>query len=367
MLRIDRAEIRSHQTSQGYLRADAWLTRSGVFLYQNPDGSTRREYRPESEVFDSASLDTLQLVSLTDDHPPVLLDSANTKTYTVGKVGQDIERDGRWVRGTVQVDDASVQDKIRSGKAELSAGYTVDFEPTPGVTPDGLEYDGIQRNIRYNHLSVVDRGRASDGLEKAALKLDAAIQTKAVEPETRQRTDGVKTVKVKINGEKFDVDPDVAEALAAEREIVQEKMDKEAARADAAEEAKDQVQSKLDEATDADKFRAAVQNRVDLERKALDVLGDKEDLATKTDAEIMGAVVAKLCPNAKLDGRSDAYLRGRFDSALEHASTVKDAQDKTKKAIKDSAEGDAQPEGHDAIMKARADRIKQLNSPDEVK
>lgn len=48
---------------------------------------------------------------------------------------------------------------------------------SPGVTsgidgiPDGLHYDVIQRNIRGNHVALVDKGRAG---ETACLRMDSA-------------------------------------------------------------------------------------------------------------------------------------------------------------------------------------------------
>ncbi len=354
--RIDRAEIRSYTTQQGYLRADAWLTRSGVFSYRNSDGTLRREYRPDSEVFDAPSLDTLQLVAVTDDHPPIWLDSANTKSFAVGKVGQDITQDGRWVRATVQVDDEIVQQKIRDGKVELSAGYEVEFDPTPGVTPEGLEYDGIQRNIRYNHLSVVERGRASDGLERAALKLDAALQSEHLETPTPHRNVEEVTMKLKINGERFDAAEELADALQAEREAVQAKLDAEQARADAAEDKAKGLEKELAAANDSAKFDAAVRARVSLERESAQVL-DSDDLAGMSDREIREAVVAKLCPEAKLDSVSDAYLAGRFDHAMEERS--RKAQEQARKDA-DEASQEAAPsvqQSIEAARKARAERL----------
>ena len=294
-IRHDRGQIKAITTEQGYLRADAWLTRAGVFTYQNADGSLRREYRPESEVFDAASMSTLVLSTLTHEHPPEFLDPTNNRNFAIGKVGQDISRDGRWLRGTVQVDDANALKAIQSGKIELSCGYSVDYDPTPGVTPEGLSYDGVQKNIRYNHLSLVTKGRATDGSERAALKLDAATEQK--------------TMNLKIAGEQHELDEAVGAAVERERSAVQAKLDT--------------LQSKLDEALEQNKrdmeasikaIDAAVKARV-----ALEVEARKHGVETtdKTDREIREAVIMKLQPSAKLDGRDDTYVAARFDSELD--------------------------------------------------
>ena len=47
-------------------------------------------------------------------------------------------------------------DAVQRGDAqEVGAGYRVDYRPHSGVTPDGESYDGIQRNIKVNHIALV--------------------------------------------------------------------------------------------------------------------------------------------------------------------------------------------------------------------
>jgi hypothetical protein len=69
-------------------------------------------------------------------------------------------RDGDFVVCDLIVKDKATIDDITSGKCELSAGYTAVYDDTPGVTDDGQEYHYIQRDIRINHVAVVDRARA---------------------------------------------------------------------------------------------------------------------------------------------------------------------------------------------------------------
>ena len=50
-------------------------------------------------------------------------------------------------------------DEIKSGKKEeLSLGYDLTLDKEEG-TWNGVPYNCRQRNIRYNHLSVLKRGR----------------------------------------------------------------------------------------------------------------------------------------------------------------------------------------------------------------
>ena len=144
----------------GRIRVDGVLTRAGVFLYRNPDGSERREYRPPGEVFKQDSLKTFADVVVTDDHPPVMVDASNARQFAVGHVSGDPRRDGDLVIGRLTVMDATTIAKLEGGKVALSCGYEVDLESVSGVTPEGDRYDAVQRNIRGNHVAIVETGRA---------------------------------------------------------------------------------------------------------------------------------------------------------------------------------------------------------------
>ena len=59
---------------------------------------------------------------------------------------------------------------VEDGTARsLSCGYTCDIEWTSGNWM-GMDYDCIQRNIKYNHVALVPTGRAGDG---NAVRMDA--------------------------------------------------------------------------------------------------------------------------------------------------------------------------------------------------
>ena len=98
-------------TPNGWLKADATLTRCGVFRYRNADGSIRRELRHPDDVFKADSLATLELVPMTNRHPPEqLLDGENAKVRQVGQVGDTIKRDGAEVLGDLKAGGVSPAD-----------------------------------------------------------------------------------------------------------------------------------------------------------------------------------------------------------------------------------------------------------------
>jgi len=165
--RGDRGELaKPTMTRNGFMRADAFFTRTGVFEYQNADGSARRELRVTEEVFNPDSVSTFEMVPVTMGHPPRPVDTSNARRYGIGHTGQDVRRDGDKMRGTILIDDKEAISEMKAGRREISNGYFCQLEMSPGVTQgiegveDGLSYDCIQREIEGNHVAIVDRGRA---------------------------------------------------------------------------------------------------------------------------------------------------------------------------------------------------------------
>jgi len=161
----------SHITSNGFLKADAVPTRSGIFVYKMGDGSIRRELRHPEEVFSAESLKTLTEAPVTNDHPEFPVDAENAKQVTVGFTGSDITRKDNLAQMRLTIFDAHTIKEIMNGeKQELSGGYLCDVEITSGEF-NGETFDAVQKNIRYNHLAVVKVGRAGP---EARIKLDSA-------------------------------------------------------------------------------------------------------------------------------------------------------------------------------------------------
>ena len=75
-----------------------------------------------------------------------------------GTSGSDVYgKDGK-LYGDLKIYSETLKDEIEAGKKELSMGYFCDYELTPG-TFDGRHYDAVQRNIRGNHIALVEEGR----------------------------------------------------------------------------------------------------------------------------------------------------------------------------------------------------------------
>src|SRR5699024_864226 len=152
-------------TSDGYLVADVKAARTGIQLYTGaelgrPDLDIVRVYRPESEVFHKDSLASYAHKPAVNGHPSEPVTTDNWKQVATGQLGGDVVRDGDHVRVPLVLMDAQAIADYHNGRRELSMGYTCKVEFERGVTDTGEEYDAVQRNIRINHISQEQHGRA---------------------------------------------------------------------------------------------------------------------------------------------------------------------------------------------------------------
>ena len=152
-------------TPEGYLIDHPILTRVGIFEYKNPDGSIRRELRLPEEVFAPESLASYKGKPVILTHEAGMIDSDNVQQEQIGTILSEGTQDGDNVRAQIIIHDAR---KLDYGLRELSLGYSLDLEETPGEW-QGQPYDAIQRNIRVNHLALVEKARAGDS---ARLNID---------------------------------------------------------------------------------------------------------------------------------------------------------------------------------------------------
>lgn len=162
----DRMSLSSrHLTDEGYLVAPGNLARTGVQEYRafelglDADGmdpmKVIRLYRPAEEVFDAASMTSFEGKPVTLGHPDEHVTAENWSDLAQGEV-TEIKRAGDMLAGTVIIRNRKAIDAVENGTVELSNGYTFSLDMTPGKTADGQDYDGVQRNIRVNHIALVD-------------------------------------------------------------------------------------------------------------------------------------------------------------------------------------------------------------------
>lgn len=127
--------------------------------------------RPE-EVFNPAALASFEGIPVTDDHPPCDVNIDNISVYGKGhvqNVRQGQGKDAGYTVADLVVTDPQLIGEIENGKREVSCGYPCDFVPMDNGTFD-------QRNMRGNHVAIVDEGRAGP---------HASIKDSAMKPTER--------------------------------------------------------------------------------------------------------------------------------------------------------------------------------------
>lgn len=390
-LRYDFAPIQGYEvTPEGYLRVHAKISRTGIQNYLRSDGSTRREYRPEEEVKNPDSLTSFASKVVTLEHPPVLLDADNTKKYQVGFTGSEVTYDSGFVRAVVTLTDKDAIKKVMDGEyREVSAGYRVEFDETPGIAPDGQAYDGIQRQIMGNHVSLVRKGRAGpevrllmDSEDGAAIQMDGSDDQSIQIWDDSQSIEDTIMTKVTIDGLEFEASEALAlaiqqtgrsdeaekaelnatiaelqskldeavaslEAIKAEKEEAIQEFDKLQGKADAMQEKIDSLEAEARTDVDIDSLVAA---RMELISKATPFVGKEFKFDGLSTRQVQEAVIKAVCDGADMESRTDEYVMARFDAVLELNQRI-DSSAPLREAVA-KVNSDAQPSA-DAIVRQK--------------
>ena len=126
------------------------------------------------------------------------------KDKVIGATGTAAKYHNGFLQNSLSVWDASAVKAIEDGDIpELSCGYGYDLDPTSG-THEGTAYHGIMRNIRPNHVALVEKGRAGSEVRVGDAALDGdrpghAGHGNQYTGGVAQMQKGVKLVKKKSN------------------------------------------------------------------------------------------------------------------------------------------------------------------------
>jgi hypothetical protein len=333
--RMDLGSFGALETSpSGGLIVPAYLTRVGIFLYRNADGSTRRELRSDSEVFSTEAIASLRGAPLTELHPDDPVTPQNWQTLSIGHVGDDVKRVDGFVASRLYVQDAAAIGKVtRKDLRELSCGYECALQRAAG-TWCGEPYDVLQRRIRYNHVALgpSNWGRAGNDVRIRVDSADRVYSFGALAPANKEETKVKKITIKRADGSEITFDKgsdehiryhkDRADSAVAAAETATARADTAEANAKAEKTRADAAEAKLQGSLTLDQVDAAVDSRVALLEKARSVIGSefKADstgadgkTVRKSDRQIREEVIAKVRPELKLDGKSDEYVATCFD------------------------------------------------------
>lgn len=304
--RFDYVELKAVKTDEGFLIDSPIVARTGILTYTNADGSIRKELRLAEDVFHTDSLKSFIGKPITVDHPKNLLTAKDVGKVQVGTMLGQGRQDGE----NVKVDLVIHQPDRIGERRQLSLGYDVDLDETPGEW-EGQRYDAVQRNIRVNHLSIVKRARAGatarlnmDSDEEPLIneeikimpkvRLDTGIEYEApaevVAAVEKMRTDTA-ALQTQVSTQ-----TEAVKTVTAERDKLQARVDGIPA----------EVKKAQDDA------QKAAKNRTELEKVAVTFKLDAKD---KTDVEIKHAVIKAVNKDFDPVGKSADYVDAAFDIA----------------------------------------------------
>ena len=143
------------------------ISKVGVFPYLgrqiDPSLEPDKVYmvlRPAEELFNQETLESFNEnpVPLVDDHTMIGEDYTPPEQKGIDGVVNNIHQEGDVLVGDISIYSEDMKKKISNGKKDLSMGYFCTYDLEDGEY-NGQHYDAIQRNIRSNHVALVDRGR----------------------------------------------------------------------------------------------------------------------------------------------------------------------------------------------------------------
>jgi hypothetical protein len=170
--RVEIADKAARITRDGYLVADALVGRANniqeyraaeLGLTDRAPDEVIRIFRPADKVFAKDALASLAHRPITLDHPAENVTAENWRRLAVGDVGDEIVRDGEFIRVPIKIMDGPAIASVQSDRREFSLGYSANLDFTPGVH-DGQAFDAVMEGFRFNHLAAVKLARGGSDL-----------------------------------------------------------------------------------------------------------------------------------------------------------------------------------------------------------
>ena len=331
--RFDNAflENKIEYTDEGYLKGNAIVTRTGIFKYQNFDGSTRYELRHADDIWKLDSINSMMMLPITNNHPSQkMVSPENVKSLQIGFTGENIKKQGDNISTSILITDKDGIKAVENGRRQLSLGYLVDLVDESG-TYNGEKYDARQTNIRYNHLAIVDKARAGD---QAIINLDTFDAI-----EILKESKNMSKRKVKIDDDEVFMNESEADFIdklqmdlknlqeernrvEGELEIVREKLEKAEAERDALITPVSEMPDMMDMENmpaivkmDSKKFIQVVNERATLITVAHDSLSDEflKKIDKLSNFEIKKEIVKVNKKSVDVTGKSKTYIDCMYD------------------------------------------------------
>lgn len=340
-------------TDEGFLKVPGKVARTGVQEYLarelNLDGDPNRivrVMRPEEEVFASKSLDTYKSADVTIEHPSEMVDAKTFKKVSKGVAPDAGIKDGDFVKCDLIIKDEEAIKAVESGKVQLSVGYTALYDDK---VPANADYEFIQRDIKVNHIALVDNARAG-------------AQARLFDNKPNRKQGMLITLD---NGQTVEI-ADEATALLVKGSMdrVNEKLEKAEDRGDKFEKKADDQEAKADKASEdleeekkksSDEAISARINAVVVAKDSASKIAGKDFTCDSVDIlTIKKAALVAARPTVDWDSKGEQYILAAFDIQHEESEDGEES-DKVKK------------DGKDSYKQLSLDAAKQAAKPDSAR
>jgi len=327
---MDYADTAREEDFNGYVTiARNPITRAGVFQYAGhslPDAEDPSKiynvYRPLEEVSSPEALKSMALLPIINEHE--MLGEGYQRgpedRGVHGTTGEEILIEGLDVLAPIRIFSRALKKLIESGKKGLSLGYRCRFEKIAGEF-NGMRYDYIQRDIRGNHLALVNEGRsgtavldhhwAFDHFDLALANEEADMAVKETENKQTDAQDAAEMTPAEMAAAIRGLTASVAKLTHAMDEYKKED-----------EKAEDEDEEKKHEAEDADEKDACDEDEEKEKKEAMDAAVRRELATVKAAIPTEKALRAQLAATDALAKRLAKHV-GTFDhSAMDEAEVV---------------------------------------------
>jgi hypothetical protein len=313
------------KTAEGYLVVDAKIARTGVQEYDafydfapgelpagipQEAGHTVRLLRPDEEVFAAEALSSFALKPITDGHPTEAVTAANVRDLQVGISRDTIAQDGDKIAAKLLIQVKDAIEKIeRDGINQISAGYSTDIVWKSGVDERYGAFDGVQTNIRGNHIALVKTGRAGPEVRLS----DKAKTNQEVKTMAQRKIDGITIDVTDQAGEVIDkLEAQVNDSRAQVDKLTSDLADVKSH----AEKLKGELDAEKAKALDVKAIDELVKTRlavIDDARK----LHKEIEVDNKSETQIRTDAITAHAPDKfDLVSKSDEYIEAVFDTLV---------------------------------------------------
>lgn len=349
-------------TKNGFLKVKGRVARSGIQTYYRCELNQTKDpfklakiYRPPEVVLSDEVCKMFDGADVTNGHPKKFISPESYRNLTsgviLGKAYRDEEKPDFLVCDMLIKDENTIK-SIEAGKIALSVGYRNQLDWTPGVTPDGQEYDArVEKITLVNHVALVDRARAG---------YDAHIFDGY----------GGKMKTVKIGAQEFEVNDSVADAIESELKNLESRT-KEAEEAVAMKDGElgkmsaqiEDLKQKLEEAesnvmTDED-LKAVLSAADAVRQSAKKIAGDDFVCDSFDPLEIMKSAIAASGCGVDMNDKDEKFVEGFFNAAvLAKESDMNDSQKCISDSMKNGSKKTERKSAYDALKEKEANAWK---------